>query len=267
MPCLSPSTCRAESGPPTRSTRRAPGTAVPPRAWRGPQGRQGGVAADIGAPAPTQPSRGGRGAQPGEFPLPSGRGRADRCRLHHRAAREVGGQQPRQELADLRPTTRPRLHHPPVRSGELGSRDHADLAASALVFLRRLCKPHLNAICSRSWAVPMHREVTHNRFHRASFNGTSREATPSFDVTVTLFADECYGVERTKWRESSPSRPAAGGKSARIISHKDFRALRRRSEVGISTRFRHPFCFCGRDKISKSLTNNIAVRSPKNKKI
>ena len=36
-----------------------------------------------------------------EFPLPSGRGQAGRCRLHHRAAREVGGQQPRQE-ADLR---------------------------------------------------------------------------------------------------------------------------------------------------------------------
>ena len=36
-----------------------------------------------------------------DFPLPSGRGRADRCRLHPRAAREVGSRQPRQE-ADLR---------------------------------------------------------------------------------------------------------------------------------------------------------------------
>ena len=66
-----------------------------------------------------------------EFPLPSGRGRADRCRLHHRAAREVGGQQPRQE-ADLRHRRqRPLSSRPcgPAVAGETRLPHHARLPA------------------------------------------------------------------------------------------------------------------------------------------
>ena len=72
-----------------------------------------------------------RGAQPGEVPLPSGRGRADRCRLHPRAAREVGGQQPRQE-ADLRHRRqRPLSSRPcgPAVAGETRLPHHARLPA------------------------------------------------------------------------------------------------------------------------------------------
>ena len=66
-----------------------------------------------------------------EFPLPSGRGRADRCRLHHRAAREVGGQQPRQE-ADLRHRRqRPLSSRPcgPAVAGETRLPHHSRLPA------------------------------------------------------------------------------------------------------------------------------------------
>ena len=71
-----------------------------------------------------------------EFPLLSGRGRADRCRLHHRATREVGGQQPRQE-ADLRHRRqRPLSSRPcgPAVAGETRLPHHARLPA-------RLCTP------------------------------------------------------------------------------------------------------------------------------
>ena len=71
-----------------------------------------------------------------EFPLPSGRGRADRCRLHPRAAREVGGQHPRQE-ADLRHRRqRPLSSRPcgPAVAGETRLPHHARLPA-------RLCTP------------------------------------------------------------------------------------------------------------------------------
>ena len=68
-------------------------------------------------------------------PLVEG-GRADRCRLHHRAAREVGGQQPRQE-ADLRHRRqRPLSSRPcgPAVAGETRLPHHARLPA-------RLCTP------------------------------------------------------------------------------------------------------------------------------
>ena len=112
--------------PCTRSTSPAPRMAGSARAtrWRC-EGHRG--ARDIGAPAPQPP----RGAQPGEFLLPSGRGRADRCRLHHRAAREVGGQQPRQE-ADLRHRRqRPLSSRPcgPAVAGETRLPHHARLPA------------------------------------------------------------------------------------------------------------------------------------------
>ena len=96
-----------------------------------------------------------------DFPLPSGRGRADRCRLHHRAACEVGGQQPRQEADPRHRRQRPLSSRPcdPAVAGETRLPHHARLPA-------RLCT-HLNAI-ERLWAV-MHSEVTHNKFP-ASFS-------------------------------------------------------------------------------------------------
>ena len=74
--------------------------------------------------------------KPGEFPLPSGRGRADRCRLHHRATREVGGQQPRQEADPRHRRQHPLSSRPcgPAVAGETRLPHHARLPA-------RLCTP------------------------------------------------------------------------------------------------------------------------------
>ena len=71
-----------------------------------------------------------------EFPLPSGRGRADRCRLHHRAACEVGGQQPRQEADPSHRRQRPLSSRScdPAVAGETRLPHHARLPA-------RLCTP------------------------------------------------------------------------------------------------------------------------------
>ena len=134
-----------------------------------------------------------------EFPLPSGRGRADRCRLHHRAAREVGGQQPRQEADPRHRRQRPLSSRPcgPAVAGETRLPHHARLPAAHA--------PHLNAI-ERLWAV-MHREVTHNKFP-ASFS--------HFVEAIFDFFRRRMPKEWTKWRDTVTD-------NFRIISHKDFR--------------------------------------------
>ena len=129
---------------------RAPGVPVPPRAWLGPQGRQGGVA-DIGAPAPQPP----RGAQPGEFPLPS-LDAASTIALLAKLEASNPGKRRIYVIVD-----NARDHHARVVRQWLERPD----CRITPVFLPAYA-PHLNAI-ERLWAV-MHREVTHNRFYLAT---------------------------------------------------------------------------------------------------
>ena len=146
-----------------------------------------------------------------EFPLPSGRGRADRCRLHPRATREVGGQQPRQE-ADLRHCRqRPLSSRPcgPAVTGETRLPHHARLPA-------RLCTPSQR-----------HREVMGCHAQRSDPQQVPCEPRP---------------LRRSHLRFLSPTNATRVDKMARpspIISGSyPIRSFGFRSELGISRRHR-----------------------------
>ena len=126
-----------------------------------------------------------------EFPRPSGRGRADRCRLHHVAASTIAllakleasnpGKRRIHVIAD-----NARYHHARVVRQWLERPD----CRITLVFLPAHA-PHFNAI-ERLGAV-MHREVTHNKFP-ASFS--------HFVQAIFDFFRRRMPQEWTKWRDT-----------------------------------------------------------------